>query len=855
MSLLLDALKKAAEQKAAKNRQPDAYKQAPDETGASDASAANLASEFAVPDQDSHLDETEIDDLTIGQVMGEHDFVGERDPGREDTDLTGKNLDPAQTKSSFITSESTGNDDTEMTAGDFEQTRSKIRTAEKPATGDDTEIQFPKSELTQLDPSELYAAGSDQSENLQITSQKRVIEDDTELTGAVPEKSEDLQLGAKMEAGDDTDLTGGTISRVFDEDQTLLLSGDDVGEFMGDNETGQEQPEQSAESQVEDEKNITGPFVDDDTVIQADSEPSEFSIDSEPAGETSVEDYSVSRADGEQSNVAVEDNTSTTGEDYSISLFQEDYSVSRADGEQSNVAVEDSTSTTGEDYSISLFDEAATPFAPDGAKSGDASRDASMGDATIPELSLADKTGLRGLTVFDISEHSETDPNADRADITQPTSVSTDLEAPSKTVTRADTTSTETYAPDNYDRTLQRSENRDASNYFTGMKSDTGTVLTAEHAKKIFHSKSSSQRMQKFKLYGGLVVVILVVFFGMGVYQLDGEIEKIDNSQRPLKRDPLPGLIKNVADQGFTDVLAAASGSEVDSRVLKLVEGAEMGVGIDEVVVEIGLEVPDPPEGTNESQTDGYQDEPEAVSMEVSVQPPMEVSEQQPAAVSEPVIEASANDLSDDATGPVTSARFQISTRTTITEKDQWLLEAYAAYQRGDDETAWAKYNAVLEIDPENRNALLARAAMNIHNNNIAAAIRDYRVLLIANPKDSLAISSLTAVVNISPEQSESQLKLLIRDEPDSPYLNFALGNVYGAQNRWQEAQGQYFTALEHNPDDPNYAYNLAVSLEHIARPSVAISYYQLALDNFNKGLATFNRDVVDQRLEMLRQL
>ncbi len=161
----------------------------------------------------------------------------------------------------------------------------------------------------------------------------------------------------------------------------------------------------------------------------------------------------------------------------------------------------------------------------------------------------------------------------------------------------------------------------------------------------------------------------------------------------------------------------------------------------------------------------------------------------------------------------------------------------------------------MLEVDPENRNALLARAAINIQNNNIAAAISDYQLLLLANPKDSLALSSLTAVANISPEQSESQLKLLIRDEPESPYLNFALGNVYGSLNRWQEAQGQYFTALEYNPDDPNYAYNLAVSLEHIDKPKVAISYYQLALDNFNKGLATFNRDVVDQRLEILRQL
>jgi len=162
------------------------------------------------------------------------------------------------------------------------------------------------------------------------------------------------------------------------------------------------------------------------------------------------------------------------------------------------------------------------------------------------------------------------------------------------------------------------------------------------------------------------------------------------------------------------------------------------------------------------------------------------------------------------------------------------------------------RYNQVLEEDPNNRNALLARAAINVQKGNTEAAIKDYQTLLLANPKDSLAMASLISVANYSPQQSESQLKLMIRDEPSSPYLNFALANVYGAQNRWQEAQGYYFRALQSNPQEPNYAYNLAISLEHISQPGSAISYYRRALDNFENGLATFSRDVVDQRLELL---
>ena len=55
------------------------------------------------------------------------------------------------------------------------------------------------------------------------------------------------------------------------------------------------------------------------------------------------------------------------------------------------------------------------------------------------------------------------------------------------------------------------------------------------------------------------------------------------------------------------------------------------------------------------------------------------------------------------------------------------MREAYEAYSAGDDQRALRLYNKVVEADPGNRNALLARAAINIQNGNIEAASRVYQ--------------------------------------------------------------------------------------------------------------------------------
>ena len=416
------------------------------------------------------------------------------------------------------------------------------------------------------------------------------------------------------------------------------------------------------------------------------------------------------------------------------------------------------------------------------------------------------------------------------------------------TIIRPDATSTHTYAPDNYDRTLIRPPNEDASRIFAGMKSEEDVLMTPDYAKRVFLSKSTANRVQHYKIYLGIAVSILLSVGIFSLFQLQSEYDQIDATLMPLKRDPMPGAVKKVIADEKIILFTESVGADVDAKTLKIVENAEFPSN--ESVVET------PIESTPIVAKPGNQVE------QVQAKEPVVASvKSQPAnGVTDPVADSTAKIVANKSTAKSepanqAAANFQITSNSSYVEKDEWLAEAYAAYQKGNYKFALQKYAQVLAVDPVNRNALLARAAIAVQNGNTGSAISDYQQLLLVNPKDSLAMSSLISVANTVPEQSESQLKLMIREEPDSPYLNFVLANIYGAQNRWQEAQHLYFKALENNPKDPNYAYNLAVSLEHIAKPKVAITYYERAISNIENGLATFNKDVVDKRLAMLRQL
>jgi predicted Zn-dependent protease len=100
--------------------------------------------------------------------------------------------------------------------------------------------------------------------------------------------------------------------------------------------------------------------------------------------------------------------------------------------------------------------------------------------------------------------------------------------------------------------------------------------------------------------------------------------------------------------------------------------------------------------------------------------------------------------------------------------------------------------------------------------------------------------------------QAESRLKGLIGQQPDAHFAHFALGNVYAAQERWPEAQQAYFRAYAGDSGNPDYQFNLAVSLEHLRQPALALRYYQGAMRAAESRPAAFEPAEAAERIRQL---
>lgn len=784
MSLLLDALKKAAEQKA----------RAKEANAERDVAAAGAEADGQIEDGIGHREDSTLvsEDSTITYhekteriedstefLKDKTDFIDEQTDFTEDgtdfvedrTDFAEDRTDFAEDRTDFVEDRTElGEEQTEVS----QQDQTEYSEDELEFKEDDTQLlaEATETQVFEATKTHLPVESGDQTEATEVVEQTEINAGDHE---ADKQDTEYTSTEVIIDTGDDTLLPS------FDEDETMsLLSNEDVSDFLGDSD----QSDLRDKSDITVEATSTGIDVGD---IDTDDDLSLYLVERGPDDTTlSAETETESKTETPTGNAHVEilsSNIDTEG----LQIAEHGDELAGQD--------QTATSTTDENPTVT--------------------------------------TGIK----LESLRHEHT-------------------------IVRPEATSTHTYAPDNYDRTLIRPPSDDASRIFAGMKSEEDVLMTPDYAKRVFLSKSSANRVQHYKVYLGIAISILLAVGIFSLFQLQDEYNRIDLTLMPLKRDPMPGIVKTANMDDKSNLFEKSIQPDADTKTLKIVENAGL-LGTSEEIVESNIA-----EESSQAETSSSS-EAESDLTAVSDQTAIDLAEETQVAT---VVSQQADTISDQAadnqvnimssktaakpeTTQQTSSNLQITSNSRFEEKDQLLAEAFAAYQKGDDKTALQKYASVLKIDSTNRNALLARAAIAVQNGDNASAIKDYQHLLLANPKDSLAMSSFISVAKTAPDQSESQLKLMIRDEPDSPHLNFVLANIYSAQNRWQEAQSLYFKALENNPRDPNYAYNLAVSLEHIAKPKVAITYYERAISNFENGLATFNRDVVDNRIEMLRQL
>jgi tetratricopeptide (TPR) repeat protein len=181
------------------------------------------------------------------------------------------------------------------------------------------------------------------------------------------------------------------------------------------------------------------------------------------------------------------------------------------------------------------------------------------------------------------------------------------------------------------------------------------------------------------------------------------------------------------------------------------------------------------------------------------------------------------------------------------------LDQAYAALQSGKLDAARQLYTDAARSDPRNINALLGLASIAMQEGRAEEANRLYFNVLDLEPRNAYAQTGLIAMMGrADPTAAESKLKQLIGREP-LPSLYFTLGNLYGDQSRWAEAQQAYFQAYQLEPANPDYAYNLAVGLEHVGQPRLAANYYQRAVDQArNKGRIGFSLAQAQDRIRQL---
>jgi tetratricopeptide (TPR) repeat protein len=176
--------------------------------------------------------------------------------------------------------------------------------------------------------------------------------------------------------------------------------------------------------------------------------------------------------------------------------------------------------------------------------------------------------------------------------------------------------------------------------------------------------------------------------------------------------------------------------------------------------------------------------------------------------------------------------------RLSISREPAPLAAAWAALQRGDTAQAESLYRRVLESEPGQVDAELGLAVLAHARGADDVARAGYRRVLESVPEHPRAWAGLAELAGDGElGQIESRLRQLLADRAEAP-LHFALGNVLARQQRWSDAQLEYFAAASLEPRSADYAINVAVALDRIGKPAAALPWYRRALELAAAGRA-----------------
>jgi len=205
------------------------------------------------------------------------------------------------------------------------------------------------------------------------------------------------------------------------------------------------------------------------------------------------------------------------------------------------------------------------------------------------------------------------------------------------------------------------------------------------------------------------------------------------------------------------------------------------------------------------------------------------------------------------------SASIQVSKTRPQMGVNPILMDAFNAYNAGNDAIASKLYRQVLQRDVHNVDALLGLGALAQRQGRIADANGWYAKVLEVEPRNALATSAIldsqppTNLTNQGDSaNNESRIKSMLAKQPDDANLHATLGNFYADLNQWPAAQQAYFEAFRLNASADN-AFNLAISLDQLGKPKLALPYYQRALKLAQLGSSNIDKNALEARIAAIQ--
>jgi tetratricopeptide (TPR) repeat protein len=199
--------------------------------------------------------------------------------------------------------------------------------------------------------------------------------------------------------------------------------------------------------------------------------------------------------------------------------------------------------------------------------------------------------------------------------------------------------------------------------------------------------------------------------------------------------------------------------------------------------------------------------------------------------------------------------RFDLKSKLADENVPEAIENAYRAMEAGQLEAAGMLYKRIIYAEPENKDALFGLASVYQRTGQLPQARAMYSKLLSLDPENWPAMNNfLVLAAEEAPDHAIEEFKRLMQTNPEFAPIPAQIGMIYYKQKKYDDAANYLIKAIQLDPSNLSYRYNLAVIYDHLGRSREAGRLYMQLLEQAQNGKALpESAEKIQERLSHIR--